>query len=395
MNILIIFPHKNALNPTSGATTRSWSIAQSLTKNNFKISILHSLKTKGLEDRSLKKKCNVHYHRDLKVFGLKEKFFNDLNPYLIIKLFRLLRREKFDVIHIISPFGVLLLKLLSNKKSLIILDSLGIESEFLKVSINYPQFPRYLLKIMNKFIKLYEKLACKLADVIINVSEIDRNYYIKNYKIKKSKTIVIPVASIIPTQNFKRTEDFKKKCRKKLGLPLNKTIVVFHGVLQHPPNKEAVKLIRNYIAPNIKSQNIRFVLAGQNMKKYKENNIISLDFVKNLSDLLYAADFAIVPIISGGGMRVKCSDYINTALPFISTKKGIEGISFLKEGFDYFLYDTVNNDFLEGIRFLSNNKEFRLKMHENLLKKSKLLNQKEIEQKLINLYTSIVKMQNQ
>ena len=152
LKILIIFPHKNALNPTSGATTRSWSIAQSLTKNNFKISILHSLKAKGLEDKNLKKRCNVYYHRDLKVFGLKEKFFNDLNPFLIIKLFRLLRREKFEVIHIICPFGVFLLKLLSNKKSLLILDSQGIESEFLKVSINYPQFPRYLLKIMNKLL---------------------------------------------------------------------------------------------------------------------------------------------------------------------------------------------------------------------------------------------------
>ena len=35
MRFLLVFPHRNALNPTSGDTTRSWNLVHSLIKNNF------------------------------------------------------------------------------------------------------------------------------------------------------------------------------------------------------------------------------------------------------------------------------------------------------------------------------------------------------------------------
>ena len=126
MNFLLIFPHRNALNPISGDTTRSWNLVHALINNNFNISILHSIDSKGLEDKKLKEKCKINYVKNLNIFALKEKFFDDFNPFIIYKLFKILRREKFDIIQLEYPFGFFILKLLSNRNSILIFDSLGI-----------------------------------------------------------------------------------------------------------------------------------------------------------------------------------------------------------------------------------------------------------------------------
>lgn len=391
MKILLYFPHRNALNPISGDTTRSWNIIRSLINNNFDVSIFHNINSKGLEDKKLKEKCKIYYVKNLNIFALKEKFFDDFNPFIIFKLFKVLRREKFDIIQLEYPYGFFILKLLSNRKSFLIFDSLGIEGEFVKVSVKEQRFPRILYPIVRIFTKLYEKMVCKLTDVIINISEIDRNYYIENYKINEKKTFLIQIPSSLNSKDIlPRTESLKKECRIKLDLPLDKTIVVFHGSIPHPPNEEAFDFIENYIAPEIDYPDFLFVIAGNNLMKYKKDNIISLGFVKNLKDLLYSADFAIVPIISGEGLRVKCSDYIITGLPFISTKKGIQGFDFLQDGEDYLLYDTVNNDFIKGIELLYRDKNLREKFNRNLTKKSQFLEQKNITKRFIKLYSKLI-----
>ncbi|MHA1337799.1 MAG: glycosyltransferase family 4 protein, partial [Promethearchaeota archaeon] len=131
------------------------------------------------------------------------------------------------------------------------------------------------------------------------------------------------------------------------------------------------------------------LIAGNNTKKYRKGNIISLDYVENLGELLYVADFAIVPIISGEGQRVKISDYIFSALPFISTKIGIKGIDFLDDGKDFILCDKVDKKFIDKIYLLYKNKTLREKLHRNLKRKSKKLSQEEMEKRLVRLYLKI------
>ena len=98
---------------------------------------------------------------------------------------------------------------------------------------------------------------------------------------------------------------------------------------------------------------------------------------------------AIIPILSGEGMKIKCSDYISLAIPFISTKKGVQGIEFLKNGEDFLLFNTVDQDFINAIKFLANNTKLRKKMHQNLLKKSKYLNQDTFSKNFNKIYSAI------
>ncbi len=395
MKFLLIFSHRNALIPTTGDTVRSWNLINYLIKNKIDVSIIHSIDSIGLEDKKLYNKCKIHYVKKLEIFGLREKFFDDINPFLIYKLYKVLKKEKFDIIQLEYPFGFFILKLLIRNKAFIIFDSLGIESEFVKVSVNEQRFPKILYPIVRRFTHFYEKMVCKLTNAIINISENDRIYYIKNYNIHEDKSIVIQIPSTINSKrDIIRTNNSKNDCRKILNLPLDKVIAIFHGSIPHPPNEEAFRLIKNYIAPKFENSDLIFVLAGKNVEKCYKRNIICLGFVNNLKYLLDAADFAIVPIISGEGLRVKVSDYISCALPFVSTEKGIQGINFLIEDEDYFLCDKVNIDFIEKIKILKENNEIRKKFHNNLLKKSNFLNSKRIENQFINFYRTILKIRN-
>ena len=87
------------------------------------------------------------------------------------KRYRVIQEEKYDIIQLEYPFGFFILKLLSKRKSLLIFDSLGIESEFVRVSAKEQRFPKFLYPIVSIITKFYEKMVCKLTDVIINISE--------------------------------------------------------------------------------------------------------------------------------------------------------------------------------------------------------------------------------
>jgi len=326
----------------------------------------------------------------LNFFGAPDTYLSDLNPFFMMKLYKIVRKQKFDIIQIEFPWGFLITKLLAKKTSILIYDSQNVECEFIKIAHLDPRFPKILKPLSKQFAKIYEKLTCKLANVIINVSEADRNYYIQNYNVPKNKTILIQTPTLLKIYNLVRTKSLKLEYRKKLGLPLNKTLVISHGSLPHPPNQQAFDLIKDFIAPNIRNSNIVFILAGYNLKKFKKDNVLSIGFVKDLKDLLYSADFAIVPIITGGGMRTKCMDYITTGLPFITTKEGIEGIDFLNPGEDYLIFDEVNDKFLEGINLLQKNIELREKLSQNLLKKKQKPNRKRFENRFVKLYLKLI-----
>ncbi|MHA1284738.1 MAG: glycosyltransferase [Promethearchaeota archaeon] len=391
MNILIIYPHGNALNPHSGAETRIWNLNSILINYNVNLSIFHSIESKNKEDIRLKKKCTIYYYKELSFFGIPDWYLTDLNPFYILKLWKILRKNKFDIIQLEFPWGFLITKLLVGNKSFLIYDSQGVEREFMEIAIKNPKFPKFLKPFAKFYAKIYENLVCKFSNLIVCVSRKDRFDYIKNYKITPKKIVIIQTPSGIKNELSKRSGKFKKEWRKKLGLPQDKILIIFHGGLPHPANQEAFDLIKKKIAPLIKDDKIIFIFAGYNVKKFQKRNIISLGFVKDLKGLLYAIDFAIVPIISGSGMRIKCTDYIIMGIPFISTKKGIEGIDFLEPNKDFLMFRGVGNKFINAIKTLAYDLNLRNTLEKNLIAKSQIINKDKFGNLFINLYKKIMK----
>ncbi|MEJ2280080.1 MAG: glycosyltransferase [Candidatus Lokiarchaeota archaeon] len=359
MNILIIFPHGDALNTNSGASTRVFHFVESLVNNNHKVSLLHQSNSNKSKDFTFKKNISEFTYKNLSFLGIPDYYLKDLNPFFIIKLYKIIKSNNFDIIQIEFPWGFFVSKLLKNKNSSLIYSSYGIESRFIDVALKNPHIEdRPLVKRA-----VHEEENGTGAPVELKVHQHQ----------------LLPFCLVTPRH------------AEELNLPENKIIAIFHGSLPHPPNIEAFKLIKNYISPKINMNNLLFVLAGKNLKSYSQKKVISLGFVEDLEKLLLCADFAIVPILSGEGQKVKCSDYIVTGLPFISTKKGIQGIDFLKDKEDCLIVDKVDQNFILGILKLYESKELREKMHESLIKKSKYLKKSTLDKKLFNFYEFLVK----
>lgn len=391
-NILLIYPKGHALNFRSGGGSRILNFCNYLKKHNNLV-ILQSDDVKNKEDEDLKNGVTIHYYRTIKFLGKAERYLSDINPFFIIKFLKIIKTQKFDIIQLEFPWGFFISKILKPKNALLIYDSHGVEREFIKISWQNPDFPSLFKSLSYIYVKFYERIVCKLADLIINISKEDREYYIRNYKIKSNKTIVIQTPSHLRSNNpIEERLNFKNNYRQKLGLPYDKTVVVFHGGLPHPANKQAFDIISNKIAPKIRNSEIVFVLAGNNVEKFKKENIISLGFVENLKDLLISADFAIVPIIKGSGMRRKCLDYIATGLPVIITKKGLEGINLIKNGEDCLVHDNVDDEFIKSIHYLHKNSRYRDFLSRNIFNKSKSYSYPSFEEKLLKFYSKLLKI---
>lgn len=198
-----------------------------------------------------------------------------------------------------------------------------------------------------------------MADHILTVSKDDKKCFSRLYNIDEKKITVIP--SGINLKNLNSVEP-KKLVKEKYGIPLDKPMIIFHGAYSHFPNKEAIEKIENHIAPNLKD--LLFVIAGTGVPEYVKDNIYSIGFIKDLESFLKAADIAIVPLVSGGGTKIKILDYLNVGLPIVSTTKGMEGID-VNNYSDAIVVEDIDEKFLSAIKCLSKNKKKRDKIGKN------------------------------
>ena len=80
-----------------------------------------------------------------------------------------------------------------------------------------------------------------------------------------------------------------------------------------------------------------------------------------MHDILRKCDIAIVPLISGEGVKFKMLDYMAVGLPIITTKKGAEGLD-LVNGVHALIVDNVNEKFVKAIEYLVENPKIRKKL---------------------------------
>ena len=161
---------------------------------------------------------------------------------------------------------------------------------------------------------------------------------------------------------------------------------LFHGSYFHQPNREAIDLVRDYIAPEISEA--FFIIAGTDVPIFNQNNIKSVGFIDDIYSLMQIVDIAIVPIYSGGGTRLKILDYMIMGLPIVTTKKGIEGIN-AKNMENALIVDKVNEKFIDSIRYLIKNKDLRERMRKNNRRLVEEYSSDVIGEKLNKLYSKI------
>ena len=149
--------------------------------------------------------------------------------------------------------------------------------------------------------------------------------------------------------SIKEMEHVKHTYGKKVWLPTSFEIneaekkfnsdrvkLLWVGGFNWQPNVEAADWFMRFVWPQLSetSMNIEVDFIGENpppelMNFHDDSSIRVHGYVKDIEDFWKNADVFIVPLLSGGGIRVKILEAMNAGIPVVSTTKGCEGLPYV------------------------------------------------------------------
>lgn len=190
--------------------------------------------------------------------------------------------------------------------------------------------------------KRNERLACKYSSRIIVLNEKDKKRVQKLYHAKNIDIIPITLKDYCLID---------KKPFRPLSSPLKALFVgsYFQG------NLKGIKWFCKEIMPKI---NIHLTIVGTGMEKLQSqiptsSKISVKGRVEDLTPYYLDADFVVLPIISGGGMKVKTAEALMWGKNIIGTPDALEGYNLNKE----IAYTCTNShEFIESIKTFSKKK---------------------------------------
>ena len=165
---------------------------------------------------------------------------------------------------------------------------------------------------------------CNQSDAVVCVSDNDRQ--------KLGEDGVFPdllhtVAHGVNLAQFDQSATID--ARDRFSVPDQSPLLVYHGTYSYPPNQEALKIFSEILLPGLEAKGLvcHLLAVGRNQPAVSPHPRIHLSgSVEQVGPWLKAADMSVVPLVDGGGTRMKIIDCFAARLPVISTSKGIEGI---------------------------------------------------------------------
>ncbi len=361
MNILFIPTTFGLSKPVGGGQTRLLNIVRALKERGHKIKVLEPQSLWDPRDEEI---ADAYNYREYKLFdrGLFT-FFRDLDPGFISKLSRIIKNENIDIIDVSYPVGgIIMAKFLSrlNGNNIpVVYGAHNFESEFIRETFAHNQnYSRIERIFFTAYINFMEKMVCRnVADFITSVSKSDARKFIDQYKLAEEKVRVVSSGSNIV--DISRYRSDREKIKKRLGLDKYRIIIFFHGFYSYLPNRDAIDSIQGFIAPEFVGNNdILFLVGGNGVPEFSNSNVKSIGFIENLYEVLGVVDLAIVPLRYGAGTKLKFLDYLSAGIPVVSTKKGSEGIDITN--YEHAIVtDDLDDDFIEAIRYLIENRNER------------------------------------
>ena len=177
---------------------------------------------------------------------------------------------------------------------------------------------RLFLQQESSRLRHYETAVCQKFDHVVWVTEKDRQVVEPLTKATSSEpSLVIPIC-VEPHSNGKKPSK-RQKSR-----------ITFLGGLHWPPNAQGVLWFAKEIFPLVQAEapeTILTVIGKSPPAELQGEQIEVTGYVTDLTTLLAETAVFIVPLLAGGGMRVKILDAWNWGLPIVSTTIGAEGIA--------------------------------------------------------------------
>ncbi|KAF2510786.1 glycosyltransferase family 4 protein [Flavobacterium zhairuonense] len=239
--------------------------------------------------------------------------FGGLNTFHKKEIVDIINKLKIATVFIDSSlFGIL------SKKIKVQFPTINVVTFF--HNVEYKFFLQEILKKKNYFLfyrillaYFSEKMACKYSNKIISLNQRDKNELMSLYKRKPDMIIPISMENSYNKTPSDITNDVK--------------IALFVGSYFFP-NVQGIKWFLENVMPKT---NIRLIVVGKDMDKLKNeisqeiDNLEIYSSVPNLTEYYEKADFVVLPIFSGGGMKVKTAEALMFGKFLVGTTEAFVG----------------------------------------------------------------------
>lgn len=271
------------------------------------------------------------------------------------EIYKLLNTEKKVLVFDFNFFIPLFKQKFDTSKHIIIGNSHNSEADLLKqgFSEKLNNLQKSWLSLQIRSMMEAEKNSIDLADFIFCCSNSDIERY--NRLTPKDNLVLIPNG--VDTGYFK-----PENCEKEFSL-------LFTGTMSYSPNSEGVNWFLNEVFPNLlkKFPLIKLIIAGKKADELGISSSNNISIVSNPDDIrpyFNKSMIYIVPLLKGGGTRLKILEAASMGLPIVSTSIGMEGLDGLNDSNIFVANDAIT--FYKKIEFLLEHPETRTDLSNNL-----------------------------
>ncbi len=298
-----------------------------------------------------------------------------------LRIMKLLRREQFDVVHLESLFMTVYLGTIRRySKAPVVLRSHNLEYVIWEKIANGTKNPlkRTYLKYLSKKLKQYELEMLNEVTGVAAISEEDKQRFIELGTKKPIKTIPF-------------------------GLDLNAydpsvesapEMALFHlGAMDWSPNLEGIMWFLDEVWHMIHARypHLKLYLAGRNMSSDLLSNAYpNVEIVGEVEDakrFMKSKAIMIVPLLSGGGVRVKIIEGLALGKPIVSTSIGAEGVDCADH--EQLLVADTPDEWVAAIDELMEKPELLKTLGEKARKHAEKFHNQRIIQELVDFYKSL------
>jgi glycosyltransferase involved in cell wall biosynthesis len=204
---------------------------------------------------------------------------------------------------------------------------LGAHVVLVQHNVEYERIKAQVAELTEEQYRRYRAIEidlCNRCAAVICVSDNDRQQLARD-GVRLQRLHTIPHG--VDLEGFEQPA--LSTVREQFGIGPNATLLVFHGTYAYWPNLEALQVFADELLPRLDALGLdcHVLAVGREPPSASPHPRIHLTgSVDAIAPWLKAADIAVVPLLEGGGTRMKIIDCFAAHLPVISTSKGIEGI---------------------------------------------------------------------
>ncbi len=398
MNILQLSP-RIPYPPHDGGAIAMYNTTKYLQKAGNNVTVLALNTNKHYQKpESIKDICTavhaVDINTDIRMFKAMFNLFKSV-PYNVErfiskefseKLKELLQNQTFDIVHLEGTFVAWYIDIIRRYTDIpVFLRSHNVEyliwERLYKNASRSPQaeYIRYLAKKLKRFeAKYFNKF-----DGILAITEEDAR------RMREDLKVTVPI-EVIPAG-----VDFDSFTLNPQIETLPNSLFLF-GSLDWMPNVEAVLWFYHKVFTQLKQEipDVKLYIGGKNppqeiLNLHDESNVLVYGNVPSARDFMQSFEIMLVPLLSGGGMRIKIIEGMAMQKVIISTSIGAEGIQVMPEQ-DILIANTPG-EFITQIKRCFENQELKQKLAQNALQTvKKCYDWQAITQKTIEFYQAVI-----